>query len=433
MSYSTRSISQSARFGVLSSPGVNRARSVAGGASTVRMSSANVTSSAFGGSSAFAGSSSFAGSPAFNVSVTSHNGKETMQNLNDRLANYLDRVRSLEQANHELELKIREYLDKKAAVGSLDYSGYYNTINLLRSQINDATIDNTRLVLSIDNAKLAADDFKIKYESEMAIRTGAESDIVGLRRVLDELTLNKTDLELEIESLKEELIYLKKNHEEELAVVRSSARGNVDVQVDSAPPVDLAQIMADVRSQYESMMEKNRQELEACYKGQSENLNHEVATNTAALQTSKTAITDLKRTIQSLEIELQSLLSMKGALEGTLAETEAQYRAQLNHLQAMITQVEMELQNLRSDADHQSLEYKRLLDAKTRLEMEIATYRRLLEGEDTRFSQTETQKAVTIVSKEQSSSSIKKVKTVIEEVVDGKVVSSRVEELTETS
>lgn len=65
-----------------------------------------------------------------------------------------------------------------------------------------------------------------------------------------------------------------------------------------------------------------------------------------------------------------------------MAETEARYSLQLEQIQAVIASLEAQLRQLRADMEAQSSEYSILLDAKTRLEMEIATYRRLLEGEE---------------------------------------------------
>lgn len=68
-----------------------------------------------------------------------------------------------------------------------------------------------------------------------------------------------------------------------------------------------------------------------------------------------------------------------------MAETEGRYCAQLAQIQTMITSVEEQLAELRSDMERQNYEYKMLMDIKTRLEQEIGTYRNLLEGQDSKY------------------------------------------------
>ncbi|NUN34787.1 hypothetical protein GJQ63_26245, partial [Escherichia coli] len=115
------------------------------------------------------------------------NEKQTMQNLNDRLANYLDKVNALEDANSELEKKIREWYAKQSPTSTtkdIDYSGYYKTIEELKAKILAADIENGTLILAIDNTRLTADDFKLKYENELFFCQAVDADNNGLRRVL---------------------------------------------------------------------------------------------------------------------------------------------------------------------------------------------------------------------------------------------------------
>ncbi|NWH60858.1 K1C20 protein, partial [Geococcyx californianus] len=398
-----------------------QAPSVYGGAggSGTRISTSSSYGQGFGGN--------------FQLSITGNdvllagNEKSTMQNLNDRLASYLERVRSLEKANSLIEKQIKEWYEKNTTDVKHDYSSYFKTIKDLQNQVSALQLENARLVLQIDNAKLAADDFRLKYENEHLLKQSVENDIIGLIRVRDDLTLTKTDLESQIESVNEELAFLKKNHEEDIGRLRKEVGGSVNVEVDAAPSIDLATIMENMRRQYEEMAEKYRQEAKEQFEKQTEQLNQEVAIHTEELQVQKKEITERRQTFQSLELELQTHFNMSKSLEATLAETEARYSYQLAQIQETVANLEAQLGQLRADMEGQISKYSILLDIKTRLEMEIATYRRLLEGEDSGHFEVDT----TTAELEKESTKIMKIKTIVEEVVDGKVVSSQVKEVEE--
>ncbi|EHB02845.1 Keratin, type I cuticular Ha1 [Heterocephalus glaber] len=311
--------------------------------------------------------------------------KETMQFLNDRLASYLEKVRQLERENCELERRIQERNQQQEPLLCPSYQSYFRTIEELQQKILCNKAENARLVVEVDNAKLATDDFRTKYETELSLRHLVESDINGLRRILDELTLCKSDLEAQVESLKEELLCLKRSHEEEVNTLRCQLGDHLNIEVDAAPTVDLNRVLNETRSLYEALVETNRREVEEWYTMQTEELNKQVVSSSEQLQSYQAEIIELRRTVNALEIELQAQHNLRNSLENTLNESEARYGSQLSQVQGLIGSVEAQLAEIRADLERQNQEYPGAADVRARLEGEISTYRGLLESEDCRL------------------------------------------------
>ncbi|KAK2505272.1 hypothetical protein MC885_008138 [Smutsia gigantea] len=101
------------------------------------------------------------------------------------------------------------------------------------------------------------------YENEHSFKKDLEMEVEGLRKTLDDLTIVTTDLEQEVEGLRKELILMKKRHEQEMEERHVPNELKVNVKVDTTPGEDLIKVLEDMRQEYESIIKKKHQDLDA--------------------------------------------------------------------------------------------------------------------------------------------------------------------------
>ncbi|KAK2118924.1 hypothetical protein P7K49_000310 [Saguinus oedipus] len=155
-----------------------------------------------------------------------------------------------------------------------------------------------------------------------------------------------------------------------LATLQASSQAAAEVDVAVAKP-DLSLVLRKIC---------------AHYKFKSANLKKQVARSTKAVQASREEIHEYRCQLQACTIEIEGLCRAKESLERDILELEERHSAEMAGYQDSTGQLENDLRNTKSEMAHHLREYQDIFNVKMTLDIEVAAYRKLLEGEETRFS-----------------------------------------------
>nr|XP_009942898.1 PREDICTED: keratin, type II cytoskeletal 5-like [Opisthocomus hoazin] len=325
-----------------------------------------------------------------NIHQVRKDEKEQIKTLNNKFASFIDKVRFLEQQNKVLETKWTLLQDQ----GQKNNSGKNNLdplfeayINNLKRQLANLLNERGRMDGELKNMQDLVEDFKNKYEEEINRRTAAENEFVVLKKDVDAAYMNKVELEAKVDALTDELSFLRALYDAELAQLSAQVSDTaVILSMDNNRDLDLSSIIAEVKAQYEDIANRSRAEAEAWYQTKFEELQATAGKHGDDLRNTKGEISELNRLIQRIRSEIENTRNQCATLQTAIGDSEERGELALKDAKAKMIDLEDALQKAKADMARQLREYQELMNVKLALDIEIATYRKLLEGEESRLS-----------------------------------------------
>uniref|UniRef100_A0A452F017 Keratin 76 n=1 Tax=Capra hircus TaxID=9925 RepID=A0A452F017_CAPHI len=311
--------------------------------------------------------------------------REQIKTLNDKFASFIDKVRFLEQQSKVLETKWDLLQQRTAGLGSSLGSRvleplFESYINCLRRQLDSALAEKGNLEGELRNMQDLVEDFRKKYEDEINKCTVAENEFVGLKKDMDAAFMNKVELQAKVDGLTDEINFLRTLYETELTQMQNHLHDmSVVLSMNNNRCLDLDSIINEVKAQYKDIAQKSKAEAEALYKPKLDELENKAGRHGEDLKSTKNEIMELNWMIPRLRAEIENVKKQNANLQNAIADAEQRGELALKDANAKLQELQAALQQAKDDLARLVCDYQELMNIRLALDVEIATYCKLLE------------------------------------------------------
>jgi chromosome segregation ATPase len=364
-----------------------------------------------------------------NLAIQHEDEKREMQELNTKFGAYLDRVKFLETQNRKLQAQLDDLKQKWGFDSGKVKDQYDQALVSLRKQIDDVTRDKALAELRAKRAEYDAS--LIKHQTDFANElvnldrnrfamlkqqfegSGSELDALRSRfddkkqeiersknevkRLLEQLenlknefdneSMGRVMIQNELQTLEEQLAFMKAVHEEERNELASL--GTLPIDVSQFYRTELTRAIGDIKNDFEALSQAQRRELEEYYRIKTEEIREQAAEQ-------KRKIEEARRSgaVEVMDLSsLKSLLTENRDAYNLLQKEHADLSNHLRQLEEDFEQIasehsraqnerDRELADLRAQAEQREQAISAVLENNVSLKFEINTYRRLLEVEE---------------------------------------------------